>query len=91
MPLSLLTDLGEPPLPPTNLKKSLLLPIKSLSTLAKKKPYYIIVPTKEAKLKKKINSNVGEQNTVIGKKIKIQLKAYIGFLTNITKDQSLLA
>jgi hypothetical protein len=32
-----------------------------------------MVPTKEAKLKKKINSDVGEQNIVIGKRIKKQL------------------
>ena len=29
-----------------------------------------MVPTKEAKLKKKINGNIGEQNIVIGKRIK---------------------
>ena len=44
-------------------------PIKSLSTLVKK-PHYIIIPIKEAKLKKKINSNIGEQNIVIGKRVK---------------------
>ena len=47
-------------LPPTELS----------STLVKKKPHYKMVPTKEAKLKKKINSNIGEQNIVIGKRIK---------------------
>ena len=30
----------------------------------------MIVPTEEAKLKKKINSNIGEQYIVIGKRIK---------------------
>jgi len=47
-------------LPHIDLKKSLLLLIESLNTLVKKKPYYKIVPIKEAKLKKKINGNVGE-------------------------------
>ena len=60
MPLSLLIDLGESLLPLT----------KPLNTLAKK-PNYIIVFTKEIKLKKKINSNIGEQNIVKGKRIKI--------------------
>ena len=41
-------------------KVSLLLPTESLSTLIKKKPYCKMVPTKEAKLKKKIDSNIGE-------------------------------
>ena len=45
-----------------------------------------MVPAEEAKLKKKIDGNIGEQNIVIGKRIKKQLKAYIGFLANITKD-----
>ena len=58
-----------PPSPPTNLGESLSLPIE-LSSTSVKKPYYKIVPTKEAKLKKKINSNIGEQNIVIGKRIK---------------------
>ena len=53
-----------------NLGESLLPLIKLLSTLVKKKPYYKMVPIKEAKLKKKINSNVGEQNIVTKKKIK---------------------
>ena len=61
-------------------------PIESLNTLVKKKPYYIIIFTKEAELKKKINGNIGEQNIVIGKRIKKRLKAYIGFLANITKN-----
>ena len=46
------------------------LPIKLLNTLVKKKPHYIIVPTKEAELKRKINSDIGEQNIVIRKRIK---------------------
>ena len=49
-PPSLPTDTGESPLPP----------VESLNTLVKKKPHYITVLAKEAKLKKKINSNVGE-------------------------------
>ena len=53
------------------------------STLVKKKPYYKIVPTKKAEPKKKIDSNIGEQNIVIKKKIKKQLQAYISFLANI--------
>ena len=55
---------------PIDPKESLLLPAKSLSTLAMKKPYYIIVPAKKAKLKKKIVGNIGEQNIIIGKRIK---------------------
>jgi len=69
--------------PYIDLKESLLLPIESLNTLIKKKLHYKIVFIKEAKLKKKINSNVGEQNVVIGKRIKKRLKAYIGFLADI--------
>ena len=49
-----------PPLPP----------IELLSTLVKKKPHYIMVFTEEAKPKKKINSDIEEQNIVIGKIIK---------------------
>ena len=45
-----------------------------------------MVPAKEAKPKKKINSNIKEQNMVIGKRIKKQLKAYTGFLADITKN-----
>ena len=60
MPLLLPIDIGE----------SLLLPVESLNTLVKKKPHYIIVPAKEAKTKKKIDNNVGEQNIVTGKRIK---------------------
>ena len=45
-----------------------------------------MVPTKEAKLKKKINSNIKKQNIVTEKRIKKQLQAYIGFLANITKN-----
>ena len=49
-PLLLPIDIGESPLPP----------IESLNTLIKKKLYHIMVPAEEAKLKKKINSNIGE-------------------------------
>ena len=45
-------------------------PIELSSTLIKKKLYYKIVLTKKAKLKKKINSDIEEQNIVIGKRIK---------------------
>ena len=62
------------------------MPIKSLNTLANKKLNYIIVSNKEAKPKKKIVSNIGEQNIITGKRIKKQLKAYIGFLANVIKD-----
>ena len=64
-------------------------PLLSLNTLVKKKPYYIIVPTNKAKLKKNIIGNIGERNVIKGKRIKERLKAYIGFLTNVTKDKSL--
>ena len=64
-------------------------PLLSLNTLVKKKPHYIIVLTNKAKLKKNIISNIGERNIIKGKRIKERLKAYIGFLTNITKDKSL--
>ena len=40
----------------------------------------------EAEPKKKIVSNIGEQNVVTGKRIKKQLKAYTGFLADVTKD-----
>jgi hypothetical protein len=43
--------------PEPNLLEPLL---PSLNTLVKKKPYYIIVPAKEAKLKKNIIGNIGE-------------------------------
>ena len=65
---------------------NLLKPLLSLNTLVKKKLYYIIVLTNKAKLKKNIIGNIGEQNIVKGKRLKGCLKAYIGFLTNITKD-----
>ena len=45
-----------------------------------------MVPTKEAELKKNIVGNIGEQNVIKGKRLKGQLKAYIGFLANITRD-----
>ena len=60
MPLSLPIDIGESPLPPA----------ESLNTLVKKKPHYIIIPAKEAKLKKKINGNIEKQNIIIEKRIK---------------------
>jgi hypothetical protein len=53
-------DLGEPPSLTVNLGESLLLLVESSSALVKKKLYYIIVPIKEANLKKKINSDIGE-------------------------------
>jgi len=43
---------------------------ESSSTSANKKPHYIIIPAEEAKPKKKINGNIGEQNVVSGKRIK---------------------
>ena len=69
---------------------SLLLLIELSSTLVKKKLYYKIVFTKKAKLKKKINGNIREQNIVIKKRIKKQLQAYTSFLADITNNQSLL-
>jgi hypothetical protein len=69
-----------------NLKESLSLPIKSSSTLVKKKPHYKMVSTKEAKPKKKIDSNIREQNVVTKKRIKKRLQAYIGFLANIINN-----
>ena len=45
-----------------------------------------MVSNKEAKPKKKIIGDIGEQNIVIGKRIKKWLKAYIGFLANVTKN-----
>ena len=83
-PPSLPTDIGESPLPPIDPGESPSPPVESLNTSVKKKLYYIIVHAKEAKLKKKINSDIGEQNMVIGKRIKKQLKAYTGFLANVT-------
>ena len=58
--LSLLTNLGESPL----------LLVELSSTLVKKKPYYKIIPTKEAELKKKIDGDIKKQNIVTGKRIK---------------------
>jgi len=49
--------------------------IKTLDTLVKKKPHYKIVLVEEAEPKKKIDGNVGEQNVVIGKRIKKRSKA----------------
>jgi hypothetical protein len=48
-----------------------------------------MVLTDKAKLKKNIVSNIGERNVVKGKRLKGRPKAYAGFLTNVTKDQSL--
>ena len=86
MPPSLPIDIGESPLTPIDLGESLLPPIESSNTLVKKKPYYMMVFAEEAKPKKKINSNIGEQNIIIRKRIKKRLKAYRGFLADITKD-----
>ena len=74
-PLLLLIDLEE----------SLLPPIESLSN-STKKLYYVIVLTEEAELKKNINGDIGEQNVVLGKRIKKRLKAYIGFIADVIKD-----
>ena len=60
MPLLLPIDLEEFPSPP----------IKSLNTSANKKLNYVIVFNKEAKPKKKIIGDIGEQNIVTGKRIK---------------------
>ena len=45
-----------------------------------------MVPTKEAEPKKNINGDIGEQNVVLGKRIKKWLKAYAGFIANVIKD-----
>jgi hypothetical protein len=66
-------------------------PLPSLKTLAKKKLYYIIVPANKVELKKKIVGNIEERNVIQGKRLKERLKAYVGFLANVTKDKSLLA
>ena len=68
------------------LEPNLLKPLLSLNTSIKKKPYYIIVLTNKAKLKKNIISNIGEQNIVKGKRLKGRPKAYAGFLANVTED-----
>ena len=65
-------------------------PPPSLSTSAKK-PHYVMVPTDEAEPKKKIDGDVGEQNVVKGKRLKGRLKAYAGFLAEVTRDQTLPA
>jgi hypothetical protein len=70
---------------------SLLLYTELLSTLVKKKPHYEMVFTEEAKLKKKSDGNIREQNVVTGKRIKKRSQAYASFLVDITNDQSLLA
>ena len=56
--------------PKLSFRASLLPPVELLSTLVKKKPYYIIVFTEEARPKKKINGDVKKQNVVIKKRIK---------------------
>jgi hypothetical protein len=61
-------------------------PLLFLNTLAKKKPHYVIVLTNKAELKKNIVGNIGERNVIKGKRLKGRPKAYVGFLTNITKD-----
>src|SRR6266568_1979126 len=66
---------------PTIQEKSLLPLVKSLSTLAKK-PYYVIILAEKAEPKKKIIGDVREQNIVIRKRIKKQLKAYTGFIAD---------
>jgi len=50
-----------------------------------------MVPAEEAKPKKKIDNDVGEQNVITGKRIKKWSKAYAGFLADVTKNQSLSA
>jgi len=45
-----------------------------------------MVLTNKAKLKKNIISNIGERNVIKGKRLKERLKAYVGFLTDVTKD-----
>ena len=60
MPLLLPIDIGEFLSLPIDLGESLLPPVESLNTLVKKKLYYIMVPAEEAKLKKKINGDIGE-------------------------------
>ena len=68
------------------LEPNLLEPLLSLNTLVKKKLYYNLVPADKAKLKKNIIGNIGERNVIKGKRIRERLKAYIGFLTDVTKD-----
>jgi hypothetical protein len=50
-----------------------------------------MVPSNKAKPKKNIVGNVEERNVVKGKRLKGRLKTYVGFLTNVTEDKSLLA
>ena len=45
-----------------------------------------MVSTKEAEPKKKIDGDIGEQNIVIGKRIKKQLQAYTSFLADIINN-----
>ena len=63
-------SLGEPLLLPTNLEVSPSPPAESLKTSANKKLHYVIVFAKEAEPKKKIDSNIREQNIITGKRIK---------------------
>ena len=56
--------------PEPSSRESPLPPAESSSSSAKRKPHYEMVPTEEAEPKKKINGNIGEQNVVIGKRIK---------------------
>ena len=63
-------------------------PAEFSNTSANKKPHYVIVFAEEAKPKKKIDGDVGEQNVITGKRIKKQSKAYAGFLADITKNQN---
>ena len=57
------STLGLPTLDETPEPNSLK-PLPSLKTSVKKKPYYVIVPADEDKLKKKIIGNIGERNVV---------------------------
>jgi len=45
-----------------------------------------MVSAKETEPKKKINSDIKEQNIIKGKRIKKGLQAYAGFLVDITKN-----
>ena len=59
-----------PLLLPTDLEESLLPPVESLNTSVNKKLNYIMVSNKETGPKKKIVSDIEEQNVVTGKRIK---------------------
>jgi hypothetical protein len=45
-----------------------------------------MVLTNKAKLKKNIVGDIGERNVIKGKRYKERLKAYIGFLTDVTEN-----